>query len=68
MAASGTSSKGEVSGRISREPAGDEGFEWDNVFIPDGYTCTFAELGGIHNELSMRKRALEAFVTHLRGI
>ena len=60
--------EGEVSGRISREPAGEEGFEWDNVFIPDVYTCTFAELGGIHNELSMRKRALEAFVTHLRGI
>lgn len=58
--------EGEVAGKISREPAGDEGFEWDNVFIPDGYSCTFAELGGVHNDLSMRKRALDAFVTHLR--
>ncbi|MBA1278659.1 non-canonical purine NTP pyrophosphatase [Pseudomonas stutzeri] len=60
--------EGEVTGRISREPAGAEGFEWDNVFIPDGYSCTFAELGGVHNELSMRKRALDAFINHLRRV
>ena len=60
--------KGEVTGRLSREPAGNEGFEWDNVFIPDGYACTFAQLGGVHNDLSMRRRALEAFVAHLRAV
>ena len=60
--------KGEVSGRISRKPAGNEGFEWDNVFIPDGYSCTFSELGGIHNDLSMRRRALDAFFRHLKGL
>jgi XTP/dITP diphosphohydrolase len=58
--------KGEVTGKISRTPAGDQGFEWDNVFVPDGYSCTFAELGGVHNDLSMRRRALDAFITHLR--
>ncbi|QGZ31989.1 non-canonical purine NTP pyrophosphatase [Stutzerimonas stutzeri] len=59
--------KGEVAGRISRAPAGDEGFEWDNVFVPDGYDATFAELGGAHNDLSTRKRAMDAFLTHLRA-
>ncbi len=60
--------EGEVSGRISRMPAGSEGFEWDNVFIPDGYSCTFAELGGVRSDLSMRRRALDAFIKHLRDI
>ncbi|MCQ4315414.1 non-canonical purine NTP pyrophosphatase [Stutzerimonas zhaodongensis] len=60
--------KGEVTGRISRTPTGNEGFEWDNVFIPDGYSRTFAELGGIQSDLSTRRRALDAFIKHLRGI
>lgn len=59
--------EGEVRGTIAQQPAGGEGFEWDNVFIPDGYSCTFAELGGGHSDLSMRKRALDAFLAHLRG-
>ncbi len=60
--------EGKVTGRISREPAGSEGFEWDNVFIPDGHSCTLAELGGVHNELSMRKQALDALIDHLRRV
>lgn len=60
--------EGKVTGRISREPAGSEGFEWDNVCIPDGHSCTLAELGGVHNELSMRKQALDALIDHLRRV
>lgn len=59
--------EGQVTGRISDEPAGSQGFEWDHVFIPDGYSSTFAQLGGGHNDLSMRKRALDAFLNHLRA-
>lgn len=59
--------RGEVAGRIAPQPSSDTGFEWDNVFIPDGYDRTFAELGEGHNDLSMRKRALEALANHLRA-
>jgi inosine/xanthosine triphosphate pyrophosphatase family protein len=44
MGASGISSKVEVTGRIACTPAGSEGYEWDEVSIPDGYLCIFAEV------------------------
>jgi len=58
--------EGIVAGRISSSPAGHGGFEWDDVFIPDGHNETFAQLGKQKNGLSMRRRALDAFVTFLR--
>lgn len=58
--------EGIVAGRISSSPAGHGGFEWDDVFIPDGQNETFAQLGKQKNGLSMRRRALDAFVTFLR--
>jgi XTP/dITP diphosphohydrolase len=36
---------GTLEGRIANEPAGDEGFGFDPVFIPAGETRTVAELG-----------------------
>ncbi|MBE7373727.1 non-canonical purine NTP pyrophosphatase [Pseudomonas lopnurensis] len=59
--------EGVVAGRISPKPAGRGGFEWDDVFIPDGQSRTFAELGGRKNGLSMRRHALDAFVGFLKG-
>lgn len=59
--------EGAVSGTISYRPAGNEGLEWDHVFVPDGHSSTFAELGEGPNYLTMRKRALDAFVAHLRA-
>lgn len=58
--------EGVVPGRISPSPAGHGGFEWDDVFIPEGQNQTFAQLGTQKNGLSMRRRALDAFVTFLR--
>jgi inosine/xanthosine triphosphate pyrophosphatase family protein len=49
-----------------RRRAGHGGFEWDDVFIPEGQNQTFAQLGTQKNGLSMRRRALDAFVTFLR--
>ncbi|WP_028239505.1 non-canonical purine NTP pyrophosphatase [Stutzerimonas azotifigens] len=59
--------EGRLEGRIAAEPSSDRAFEWDSVFIPDGQERTLAELGETKNELSMRRRALEAFVEHLRN-
>lgn len=59
--------KGEIGGRISNEVRGDRSFQWDCIFIPDGYDKTFAELGDVKNEISMRRKALDEFLKHLRG-
>ncbi|MEM4512752.1 MAG: RdgB/HAM1 family non-canonical purine NTP pyrophosphatase, partial [Acidilobaceae archaeon] len=36
--------KGEVCGEISVEPRGERGFGFDPIFVPQGYTRTFAEM------------------------
>src|SRR5271165_3143256 len=56
---------GEVRGRIAPEPRGDRAFQWDCVFIPDGFTETYAEMGDRKNSISMRRIALDALATHL---
>jgi XTP/dITP diphosphohydrolase len=57
--------QGEISGRIAENPCGSRDFQWDCVFVPDGHSRTFAELGDAKHELSMRRKALNAFVEHL---
>ena len=51
--------KGVCEGHITTETRGEGGFGYDPVFIPDGYTKTFAELGtDFKNTISHRARAL----------
>jgi XTP/dITP diphosphohydrolase len=57
--------EGAIKGTISDEPKGDRSFQWDCVFIPDGSTETFAEMGDRKNEISMRKIAFEEFKAFL---
>lgn len=53
---------GTVEGRISFAPAGDFGFGYDPVFIPNGYERTFAELGAeVKHRISHRAVALRRF-------
>ena len=54
---------GEVRGQIAENPAGDGGFGWDRIFIPDNGDGikTFAELGDEKNKISMRRIALNKF-------
>ncbi|HPY31970.1 MAG TPA: non-canonical purine NTP pyrophosphatase [Verrucomicrobiota bacterium] len=53
--------EGVCEGRIGPAPRGRNGFGYDPLFIPDGYTQTFAELSGaVKNTLSHRARALAA--------
>ena len=50
---------GTCPGRIARAPAGQGGFGYDPLFIPDGFTISFAELGEeTKNQVSHRARAL----------
>jgi XTP/dITP diphosphohydrolase len=51
---------GACEGKILFEPRGQNGFGYDPLFVPDGFTQTFAELGeDVKNKLSHRAKALE---------
>jgi XTP/dITP diphosphohydrolase len=52
---------GAVEGTLAPEPRGQEGFGYDPVFIPQGYTQTFGELSSVvKHTLSHRARAVQA--------
>ena len=58
--------EGIIRGEISKEIMGEGGFGYDPIFIPAGYTKTFAELGNsIKNELSHRARAFYKMIQFL---
>jgi XTP/dITP diphosphohydrolase len=51
--------EGIVAGEIIREERGTTGFGYDSIFVPKGYTETFAELGAeIKNAISHRAEAV----------
>ena len=55
--------RGEVSGRLTDAPRGQNGFGYDPLFIPDGKTLTTAELDpSAKDEISHRGRAVRAIV------
>lgn len=60
---------GTVEGRIIDETRGAAGFGYDPLFIPDGHSATFAELGDeVKNSLSHRSRALALVMAHLEAL
>ena len=60
--------EGTVQGTIAFAPAGDQGFGYDPIFIPDGYTQTFAQLDpGVKNTISHRGRAVQKLMAFLRS-
>jgi len=57
---------GRMPGRLIREPRGTNGFGYDPIFVPDGYTQTSAELTAEEKDaISHRGHALRALVPHL---
>ncbi len=51
--------EGVCRGRILTAPRGGSGFGYDPLFVPDGYDCTFAEIGPAEkHRISHRGRAL----------
>ena len=58
--------EGIVNGSIIRERKGGAGFGYDPVFMPDGYSKTFAEMGNDEkNKISHRARAVQKLCEYL---
>lgn len=58
--------EGIVNGQIIESKKGDKGFGYDPIFIPEGYTKTFAELPlNIKNEISHRGKAIKLLIEYL---
>lgn len=58
--------EGFVNGTIAQNQAGNSGFGYDPVFIPDGYSQTFAMLSpDLKNRLSHRRMAIDKLVAFL---
>ena len=58
---------GIVKGTISNEKKGDSGFGYDPIFIPEGYTESFAQMSGeMKNSISHRFRATKQLSDYLK--
>lgn len=58
--------EGVVKGTIAEEPRGTAGFGYDPLFVPDGYSTTFAEMDSeAKNAVSHRGRAVEKLAAFL---
>ena len=54
--------EGRVKGKISESIRKRNDFDWDMIFIPDGYDQTYSELDMAEkNEISQRRKAMEKF-------
>ncbi len=58
--------EGICDGTITKNLAGDTGFGYDPIFIPNGSQLTFAQMTmDEKNRFSHRKKAMKAFLTHI---
>lgn len=57
---------GEAPGTIAPEPRGEGGFGWDSIFIPDGSSLTYAQMGPEKHRDSHRARAFREVRTTLK--
>ena len=59
--------EGRVDGKIVTPRNGENGFGFDPIFMPNGFTQSFAELSeGKKNSISHRGRAIQAFIEYLK--
>lgn len=60
--------EGEIRGKIIENMAGENGFGYDPIFVPEGYDKTFAQLSSeIKNTISHRARAMEKFLSYINS-
>lgn len=52
--------RGEVAGLVADEARGESGFGWDPIFVPEGQSFTYAEMGDAKHADSHRARAFRA--------
>jgi len=58
---------GEVKGHITLSPRGENGFGYDPVFCPEGFTKVFSEMSlDEKNDISHRGRAIKAILKYLK--
>ncbi len=61
--------EGIVKGTIAKEKTGDGGFGYDPIFIPEGFTQTFSQMGNdSKNHISHRALAVEKLYNYLNSI
>lgn len=60
--------EGRIDGALTFPPRGTKGFGYDPIFIPEGYTITFAEMDAAEkNRISHRARAFAGFLDFMKG-
>jgi len=60
--------EGRVDGLILRQRAGTSGFGYDPVFLPEGYSESFAEISSeLKNRISHRGKAMQKLVAFLKN-
>ena len=60
--------EGIVDGHILKEPIGNKGFGYDPIFMPDGYTLSFAQMDSeTKNRISHRGKAVERLINFLKN-
>lgn len=60
--------KGEIKGKVAKSK-GDNGFDYDKVFIPDGYTKRFSEMSlDEKNKISHRRKAINKLKKYLEKL
>ncbi|MBN2765105.1 MAG: non-canonical purine NTP diphosphatase [Paludibacteraceae bacterium] len=58
--------EGIIHGHISKSPSGEAGFGYDPIFVPSGFTQSFAALGSdLKNKISHRALAVSRLVDYL---
>jgi XTP/dITP diphosphohydrolase len=61
--------EGIVQGKITEVRQGERGFGYDPVFIPEGFSKTFAEMSiGEKNKIDHRGKAIQAMVAFLQNV
>lgn len=60
--------EGEIKGTILSEKRGNEGFGYDSIFMPEGFTVSFAEMDSIQkNKISHRGIAIQKMLNFLQS-